>query len=100
MPLEKKPQDYTTVITNRGLFKYTVLPFGISSAGASFTRMMRKLLDKTKNLDSYLDDVLCHTNTWNEHLISLREFFSKVREANLKLKPSKCEIGGNKIEFL
>jgi len=30
----------------------------------------------------------------------LRDFFERVRKANLSLKPSKCKIGFAKVEFL
>ena len=76
------------------------MPMGLVSAGATFTRMMGKLLEGSTNLDSYLDDVLCHTKSWEDHMASLRDFFSRVRSANLRLKPSKCELGGNSVSFL
>ena len=62
--------------------------------------MMRKLLAGTTNLESYLDDVMAHTQTWEDHLSTLRIFFGRVKEGNLKLKPSKTQIGFKKIDFL
>ena len=82
------------------MFRFRVMPMGLVSAGATFTRMMDKLLEGSTNLDSYLDDVLCHTKSWEDHMASLRDFFSRVRSANLRLKPSKCELGGNSVSFL
>ena len=64
IPLEEKSRDYSTLVCKRGLFRFKVMPMGMVSAGATFNRMMGKLLDKTEHLDSYLDDVLCHTKTW------------------------------------
>ena len=101
IPLEEQSKDYTTFTSaSRGLFRFTVMPFGLASAPMSCTRMMRKLLAGTKQLESYLDDILAHTQTWEEHLSTLREFFGRVRDANLKLKPSKTQIGCKKIDFL
>ena len=100
IPLEEKYRDYSTFTCKRGLFRFRVMPMGLVSAGATFTRMMKKLLDGSVNLDSYLDDVLCRTKSWEDHLCSLREFFSRVKMANLRLKPSKCELGGNSVSFL
>ena len=98
--LDENSKDYSSFTTHRGLFRFNVMSFGLSSASSTFNRMMRKLLNKTENLDSYIDDVLCHTQDWNTHLSSLETFFTRVREANIKLKPSKCEIGFNSIDFL
>ena len=100
LPLEEKSRDYSTFVCKRGLFRFKVMPMGLVSAGASFTRMMNKLLDKTEHLDSYLDDVLCHTKSWEDHISSLRQFFTRVKMANIRLKPSKCELGGNSVSFL
>ena len=65
IPLDEQSKDYTTFTTaSRGLHRFTVLPFGLASAPMSCTRMMRKLLAGTTNLESYLDDVMAHTQTW------------------------------------
>ena len=62
--------------------------------------MIRKILYGSKNLESYVDDILAHTKGWREHLQTLREFFERVRKANLTLKPKKCSLGYDKIDFL
>src|SRR6218665_2365700 len=67
---------------------------------STFSRAMRKLLDGSQNLDNYLDDVLCHTLGWTEHLVTLRDFFLSVRRAGLTLRPSKCRIGERAVDFL
>ena len=100
IPLEEDSRDYSTMICHRGLFRFRSLPFGLASASSTFNRMMRKLLDTIENFDAYIDDVLCHTSDWDSHLRSLENFFQRVREANIKLKLSKCEIGFQSIEFL
>jgi len=82
-------KDLTTFITHRGMFRFTVMPFGLINSPATFSRMMRKLLSQLRDLDNYLDDVLAHTVDWNQHIVDLREFFKRVRRANLTLRPSK-----------
>lgn len=47
-----------------------------------------------------MGDVLAHTKTWEEHLKALRGFFKRVRDAKLTLKPRKCQIGFDKLDFL
>ena len=48
----------------------------------------------------YLDDIIVFSKTVPEHLTRLRILFDKLRCANLKLKPSKCNILRDKITFL
>jgi len=100
IPLEEGSQDYTTFTCCFGLFKFLSLPFGLSTSAAVFTRMVRLLLKDAEHLDAYIDDVLCHTDDWQTHILSLKDYFSRVRKANLALKPSKCKFGFTGIDFL
>ena len=61
--------------------------------------MIRKLLNGTENLESYMD-ILGYSKEWDFHLKILRDFFNGVRNVNLVLKPSKCRIRFGEIEFL
>ena len=100
VPVRKEDRDFTTFICHQGLFRFRVMPFGLVNAPATFSRLMRRVLRNTQNLDNYLDDVLTHTPDWTQHLAALRQFFECIREANLTLKPSKCEIGETTVSFL
>jgi len=75
---------------------FKVMPFGMVNSGSTYNRMVRKLLDGSKDLESYVDDVLGHTSDWQKHTEMLRDFFERVRKANLSLKPSIFV----KVEFL
>jgi len=100
IPMEEKSKDYTTFVTSRGLMRFKVMPFGMVNSGSTYNRMVRKLLNGSKYLESYVDDVLGHTSDWNGHMKVLRDFFERVRKANLSLKPSKCKIGFAEVDFL
>ena len=76
------------------------MPFGMVNSGSTYNRMVRKLLDRSKDLESYVDDVLGYTSDWNEHMKVLRDFFERVQKPNLSLKPSKCKIGFSEVDFL
>ena len=49
---------------------------------------------------SYLDDVIVYAPTWTTHLQRLREVFDRIREAGLKLKPSKFCLARDEVRFL
>ncbi|HMK58804.1 MAG TPA: RNase H-like domain-containing protein [Nitrososphaeraceae archaeon] len=100
LPLKEECRDVTSFISPRGLFRYKYLPFGLSISPAWFTKMMRKLLDGTSNVEHFFDDILTHTETWEDHLLILREVFERVRRGNLTLRPGKCFFGNRSIEFL
>ena len=100
IPMNNEDRDLTTFICHQGLFRFTVMPFGLVNAAATFSRVMRRLLRDSSDLDNYLDDVLAHSGNWQEHLRSLRDFFERVKQANLTLRPTKCEIGEFDVTFL
>lgn len=100
VPMKFEDRDLTTFVTHRGLFRFKVMPFGLVNAPASFSRMMRRLIDGLSNTHNYLDDVLVHTSAWERHLYSVRDFLERVRQANLSVRPSKCFLGYQTITFL
>ena len=99
IPMKAEDRDVTTFITHRGLFRFKVMPYGLVTAPATFSRLMRKLLDQLKQLKNYLDDVLAHSEAWTGHIQTLREFFTRVQEANFVLRPSKCFVGFYSLNF-
>ena len=76
------------------------MPFGLVNAPATFSRLMRRVLRDSQGLDNYLDDVLTHTPDWSRHLTTLRDFFIRIRQVKLTLRPSKCKIGESTVSFL
>jgi len=90
--MEENSTDCTTFVNSRGLFRFKVMAFGLVNVGSTYNRMVRKLLDGANNLQSYVDDVIGHTKKWDEHIQTLRDFFERVKQGRLSLKPSKCKI--------
>ena len=99
IPIERKSRHVTAFSTNSGCYQFRKMPFGMVNSGATFNRMMRKLLDGCKHEDNYVDDVLGHTITWEEHLGMLRDVFSRLQVAKLTVRPTKCMIGYSNISF-
>ena len=97
--LDEESQKYTVVNTNKGLFKYLCLPFGISSAPAIFQRVMETLLQGIPGVVVYLDDVLITRKTEEEHLKSLEAVLIKM-SAGLLLKKEKCSFMKESITYL
>ena len=47
---------------------------------------------------SYIDDI--YSDSWEEHLSTLKELFGRLRRARITARPTKCLIGANRMEFL
>ncbi len=69
------------------------MPFGLNNASATFQRLMNKVFRQYigKFVQVYLDDVIIYSNNLNEHKRHIKAVLEKIKEVNLKLKPSKCQ---------
>ena len=100
IPMMHSDKEKTAFSTPMGLMQFRVMPFGLVNAGATYTRMMRHLLQDLPNVDNYIDDVLVYTDYWQEHIASLRALFYRIRDAKLAIKPAKCYLGYYSVSFL
>ena len=95
-------KDKTAFITHAGLYEYNVLSFGLTGAPPNFQRLMSRILHglEWKICLIYIDDIIIFSKSFEEHLSRLSLVFQRLREANLKLKPSKCHFARNSVNFL
>ena len=78
------------------------MPFGATNAPATFQRLVESCLGDL-NLNwciIYLDDVVVYASIVEEDLKRLEGVFQKLKDAVLKLKPSKCELFKKSISYL
>ena len=102
VPLSPDAQDKSAFITRSGLWKWKVLPFGLTSAPACFQRLMERVLHGLhwKSLLLYLDDVIVISPDFETRVTSLSEVLECFRAAGLKLKPEKCELFCQDVKYL
>ena len=86
----------STFVTPMDKFEFTRCPFGLSQAPAYFQRLINKVI---KGLP-FLDDVLIHSPDIETHLQHMRTLFQRLREADLKLKNSKCNYFKTHVQYL
>ena len=67
MILDEESWSYVTINTQRGLYKYLHLPFGVSPAPAVFQKAMDAILQGLPQVICYLDDILVTGSTPEEH---------------------------------
>ena len=69
------------------------MPFRLNNALATFQRLINKVLRQYigKFVQVYLDDVIIYSNNLDEYKRHIKAVLEKIREANLKLKLSKCQ---------
>ena len=100
--IHPKDKEKTAFSGGSGLYHFTVMPFELCNAPATFERLMEMVLRELtwKTCLVYLDDIMVMGKTFEEHLTNLEEVFSRMKEANLKLNPKKCLLFQKEVEFL
>ena len=100
MLVDPRSQQYLTINTHKGMFTYTRMPFGISSAPSIWQRAIDNVLSGLDGVICYLDDILIVGNSDEQHNHRLFKVLERLNQAGIKLKMEKCEFGKSKVEYL
>ena len=78
-----KYMSHAAFVTHDGLYEFNRMSFGLTNAPACFTRLMSRVL---QNLNweialLYLDDIICFSKNFEEHIANLRTIFERLRSA-------------------
>lgn len=100
--LDNKCRDYTAFRTNKGLYRYKTMPFGLLNSGATLCRLMNKVLkfDLQPRVFVYLDDVIITSQTLEEHFMLLEIVANRLRAANLTISIEKSKFCQKSVRYL
>ena len=85
-----------------GFYECKRMTLGLTNAPATFQWLMQSCLGNLhlQYCIIYVDYIIVFPKTQEEHLIRLRAVFEKLKKAELKLKPSKCEFFKQELTYL
>jgi hypothetical protein len=85
----------TAFIKPFGTFHHIRMPFGLANAGATFARLICKVLCSQLgwNVEAYVDDIVVKKHKAFDHASDLQETFDNLRSAGMKLNHYKCVFG-------
>lgn len=99
VPLDEGARKLCVINTHLGLFSYSRLPFGISSAPAIFQRKMDTMLAGLPGVQAYLDDVLVSEKS-ADNGARLKAVLQRFREHGVKLRHDKCSFSQASVTYL
>ena len=98
--LDTESRKYVTINTQKGLYQYTRLPFGVASAPALFQQLMEKVLQGIPRVVVYIDDILITGSSEQEHMNILGKVLGVLEKYNLRLKKEKCVFNAPSVDYL
>nr|KYP52107.1 Uncharacterized protein K02A2.6 [Cajanus cajan] len=95
-------EDKTAFIADQANFCYRVMPFGLKNVGATYQRLMDKVLVNQlgQNVEAYVDDMVVKSESVSRHFDDLQELFDTIGMYQLKLNPEKCSFGVQAGKFI
>ncbi|CAL2237942.1 unnamed protein product [Prunus armeniaca] len=100
--MHPKDQAHTSFITDRGLYCYKVMPFGLKNAGATYQRLVNAIFAPLigNTMEVYVDDMLVKSRTTDQHIPNLSAMFTILKQYKMRLNPTKCAFGVASGKFL
>lgn len=88
--------------THQGHFEFTMLPFGLSNAPATFQSTMNQLFQPLlwKYVIVFFDDILVYIASWESHIEHLVAVFGLLRQQSFFVRESKCTFNLEELAYL
>uniref|UniRef100_A0A2N9GY06 Uncharacterized protein n=1 Tax=Fagus sylvatica TaxID=28930 RepID=A0A2N9GY06_FAGSY len=100
--MSPRDAEKTAFRTPIGNFYYTVMPFGLKNAGATYQRTMTAMFHDMmhREIEDYVNDIVVKSKTREDHFGILKKVFERCRLYKLKMNPLKCAFGVSAGKFL
>jgi hypothetical protein len=103
LTLEEGSRDVTAVTSSRAHYRFCRLPLGLKISSSIYQQSLSNLL--ADELDSnrcllYEDDLIIHTENWNQHKKLMTDIFAKYHQARIIFNSTKSQICASKVSYL
>jgi hypothetical protein len=100
--VEEKSRDITSFVSPFGSYRFVRLPFGLSNAPSAYSRLVQMALDQLPCgfTLAYIDDVIIHSKTSEEHLDHVEQVLKLHAKFGMKLRLNKCHMFQTEVEYL
>ncbi len=101
MLLHPKSRPYTAfTIPGMGQFQWVTSAMGLLGCPSTFQRLVEAVVEGLSNIIVYIDDLIVHSDSHEQHLRSLDQLFERLRAHNLKVNLKKCVFGSKDVMYL
>ncbi|XP_021354167.1 uncharacterized protein K02A2.6-like [Mizuhopecten yessoensis] len=99
MEVEEESKPLLTINTEKGLYRFNRLVYGIASAPAIWQRAMDTVLQGLSGVKCIIDDMLVTGQDDDDHLRNIEAVLERLDEYGLRVKKDKCEFFRDKLSF-
>jgi hypothetical protein len=101
MALDPKSRPYTAfTVPGMGQFEWKVVSMGLASAPSAFQRLIEQVVKGIDNVVVYIDDLIIHSRTHEDHLKMLNAVFTRLASHDLRVNLKKCVFGSSETSYL
>ena len=100
--MNEDDQEKTAFMTDKGIYCYKVMPFGLKNAGSTYQRLVNMMFKVYlgHTMEVYIDDMLVKSKRSVDHIDHLKQAFEVLCKYQMKLNPTKCSFGVRAGKFL
>jgi len=95
-----KDEQHTSLRILLRVYCYTVMPFGLKNAGATYQRAMNFHNHLQTTVECYVNDIAVKNHDKNDHLRDVKIMFDIMRAYQQKMNPTKSFLGVSSGKFL
>lgn len=101
VPVAEEDRQKMAFTTPFRLFQFNVMPFGLCGAPVTFQRLMDEVINGLGQFaKAYLDDIVIFNLSWEDHLRHVQVVLSRLKEAGLTVKVTKCQFAMSECTYL
>ena len=101
MLLHPRSRPYTAfTVPGQGQFQWVTTPMGLLGSPSSFQRLIETVMHNMQNVLIYIDDILLHTHTHEEHLKIFEEVLKRLVRHGIKMNLEKCIFASKEVSYL
>ena len=100
--IAEKYRHLTAFATPWTIYEWNRIPFGLRNAPPAFQRYINHVLGDLKGsvCEPYLDDILAHGETFEEHVAHVKKVLRRLKSQGIKLRGCKCVFAKQEVRYL
>jgi len=100
--IEEDSEQHSTFLTHMGYYRSHIMQQGDRNAPAAMVRAMYEISKDMvfKDLIIYIDDIIVFSDTYDEHVATIRRVLQRLLDEKFWLKASKCQFFTKRLDIL